>query len=134
MTDKRWRLASVLLAASLAGLAARAAEGDAAPPSLRHVNVLAIRARRGTEVRCDAACVQHGFRAYQDLLRCRLVKPDGFVASSVRVRPGDSGHIGFASTWEGVCALEVSSGWNLARIGVPTAIRSTASSLINRFA
>lgn len=122
MTDKRWWLASVQLAATVAALSVRAAESAVEPPSLRHVNVLAIQAQRGAEVRCETACVQHGFRAYQDSLRCRLVKPDGFVAASARVRPGDSGHIGFASTWEGVCALEVSSGWNLARIGVPTAI------------
>ena len=122
MTYTRWRLESALLAAAAIGLASHAAEVPASSPSLRHVNILALRPPSGAEMRCETACVQHGFRAYQDELRCRLVKPDGFVASSVHVRAGESGRIACTPTWEGMCALEVSSGWNLARIGVPATV------------
>jgi len=87
------------------------------PPSLRHVNVVAISAPRGSEVSCEAACVAHG--AYQDWLRCRLVRPDGYIAGSVRVEPGDTQGLSVAVDWDGKCALEANSGWNLGQVRFP---------------
>ncbi len=116
----------VLVGGPAAGNAAPAAKPQR-PPTLRHVNYVAIRAARGRRVECRAACIAHG-RSYADRLRCRLVRPDGFVAASASVRPGEKAVLAAPMDRDGLCTLETSSGWNLAEVelpaGVPHAYRS----------
>ena len=115
---------SCLLAAAMAATAHAAAPAPTSPvvPTLRHANFVAIHAPRGASVRVGATCEQHGYRAYQDWLRWRLVRPDGFVATSGRVRPGDKAGIAHKADWDGRCILEANTGWNLSQLQFPTAL------------
>ena len=89
-------------------------------PNLRHVNIVALEAGRGTAIEIGAACVPHG--DYQDSLRCRLVRPDGYVAAEKRFARDESGVVSVAADWDGRCALEASCGWNLATLTLPEAL------------
>ena len=122
MRTKHWP--SVTVVALAFGLCATARAGAQAPvaPTLRHAGYLAIEAPRGAQVRCQAACVAHGYRSYQDWLRWRLVRPDGFVAAAGRIRPGEKGDIAFKTDWGGRCVLEANSGWNLSQLQFPADI------------
>jgi len=107
----------------------RGADPDAyVPPTLRHVNYVAVRADRGAQLKCELSCASHGYRAYQDWLKCRLVRPDGLVAAAIRVRPDEKGTLQAAVAWDGMCAIEANSGWNLAQLtladDLPHAFRS----------
>ena len=95
-------------AAAVGMLGSAAAVGAPAPvaPTLRHAAYVAIEAPRGSEVRCQAACVQHGYRPYQHWLKWRLVRPDGFVAEAGRIRPGEQAVIAHKADWAGRCVLE----------------------------
>jgi len=103
---------------------------QAAPaPMLRRVNYVAVRAPRGAALSCKLTCVAHGYRAYQDWLKARLVRPDGFVAAATRVAAGQQGAVEAKADWDGTCVLETNSGWNLAQVAfapdVPHAYRSS---------
>jgi hypothetical protein len=112
---------------ALALCCARMAIGQ---PSLRHVNIIAISAPQGTTIDCEAACEAHG--AYEDWLTCRLVRPDGYIAASARAAPGETQSLSVRVEWEGRCAIEASSGWNLGQVrfagDIPHAYRSQLDS------
>ena len=56
---------------------------------------------------------------YRDLLKCRLIRPNGFVAASAHVRPKEETTLEAMADWDEACAVEMNSGWNLARIRFP---------------
>jgi hypothetical protein len=86
-------------------------------PVLRHVNVIALEAPRGAMVSLEPRCEPHG--DYGDSLRCRLLRPDGYVAAAMTAVRDTSGVLKAPVEWDGRCAIEVVSGWNLARLVMP---------------
>ena len=66
-------------------LATSAPAADMTHPEMRHVHYIAVSAPKGAELACDLECTAHGYRAYQDSLKARLVGPDGIVVSAKRV-------------------------------------------------
>jgi hypothetical protein len=86
-------------------------------PELRHVNVVAIEAPRGTTIAIDTRCEPHG--DYQDALGCRLLGPDGYVAAALNVAREGSGVLSARVDWDGRSAIEVASGWNVGRLAMP---------------
>jgi len=83
------------------------------PPELRHVNYVAIDAAQGTKLAGRVTCVAHGYRRYMDVLKCRLVGPDGFVEARGMAEPGADATVAADVSWQGRCAIETNSGWNL---------------------
>ena len=99
-------------------LATSAPAADMTHPEMRHVHYIAVSAPKGAELACDLECTAHGYRAYQDSLKARLVGPDGIVVSAKRVEPGKSVALRQQVAWDGLCALEMNSGWNLSSLRV----------------
>jgi hypothetical protein len=91
----------------------RAGETPTATPTLRYVNHLAVQTARGSEIRCTTAHRPPGSRVWRDWLSTRLIRPDGFVASSARVRPGESAELAVEADWDGLCAVEINPGSSL---------------------
>ncbi len=111
---------TILIVFSCLVVRGEAAETSPIPtPVLRHGNYLAIRAPRGANLHCDVAPVAAGNRIYRDLLKVRLLRPDGIVAASQHVRPAESVRLSAAVDWDGLCALESLSGSTLVRVHVP---------------
>ena len=101
----------------------------AAPaPHLRHVNYAAIAGKAGEPLCLSASCIAHGYRAYQDALRARLVRFDGEIVRAFEIGIGESTELQFTPSATGRYALELNSGWNLSRMDVsketPYAYRS----------
>ncbi|MBM4049541.1 MAG: hypothetical protein FJ279_30980, partial [Planctomycetes bacterium] len=101
-------------------------------PTMRHVNYVAVRAQRGSQVKVQVANMQHGFAPYADLLKCRLVRPDGFIAASALVPVGGKADIAAKVEWDGRCALETNSGWNLAKVQLPADLPHAYVSKLNQ--
>ena len=103
---------------------------DEAAPTMRELNYVAVDSPRGTELQCTVSCLMHG--RYSDMLRCRLVAPDGLVAADVRAMPNESASVAAKVLWDGRSAIEVNSGRNLAGLvfaaDVPHAYRSVLGS------
>ena len=108
-------LSKAILWLAVLNLAAASQATSASLPTLRHVNYIAIRASRGVDLQFQARCLAQGSH-YQDWLTCRLVDPDGFVMASTTVPPGKTGTLAAKVRWEGACAIEARSGWNLAQL------------------
>ncbi|MBM3474988.1 MAG: hypothetical protein FJX75_17135 [Armatimonadetes bacterium] len=105
-------------AVALAGLLASLATGQTIlSPELRHVNIIALEVPRGTTLSIDARCEPHG--DYQDPLRCRLLRPDGYVAATVGAVRETGSLLTAPVDWDGRCAIEVVSGWNVGRLAMP---------------
>ncbi|HJN18487.1 MAG TPA: hypothetical protein QGH10_23500, partial [Armatimonadota bacterium] len=90
---------------------------DYAPPTLRHVNVIAIHPTRGQTLQVGASCETRG--PYQDALSCRIIRPDGFVASAARIEAGDGQAFAADVDWDDLAAIHVASGWNAADVTLP---------------
>ncbi|MGQ9733058.1 MAG: hypothetical protein ACUVX8_17505 [Candidatus Zipacnadales bacterium] len=86
-------------------------------PALRHLNIIAFEAPRGTSLKIEAQCEPHG--TYEDALQCRIVQPDGYMVTEKRFEPAESGIVGTEVNWKGCCVLEVNAGWNIARLKLP---------------
>ena len=130
LPDKlRMNVLSPMVAVVLLSLwcSACCADVSSLEPTLRQVNYVAIRVPRGSQIQCQATCLAQGNR-YQDALSCRLVRPDGFVAAAIRVPPEEQATLVAKADWDGICAIEANSGWNLARMSIlqdtPYAYRS----------
>ncbi|MBT4823041.1 MAG: hypothetical protein HON70_45465, partial [Lentisphaerae bacterium] len=122
----RPRLVSILI---LFALCTQADEPQAyIAPKLRHANYVLLDVAPQAPLAMEVACIAHGYRPYQDDLEARLLTPDGRATLKLSVAPGQQGRISTTSTWDGLCALELNSGWNLARVEsankVPRAYRS----------
>lgn len=106
---------SAILAATvlLLGLREVTPASDYVRPELRHANYIAIDAAQGTRLECRVTCIAHGYRAYMDVLKCRLVGPNGFVEARGRAEPEGEEQVAVDVSWKGRCALETNSGWNL---------------------
>ncbi|MDD4869690.1 MAG: hypothetical protein PHR77_03955 [Kiritimatiellae bacterium] len=85
------------------------------PPQLRHVNYIFALPAEGSTIRCEMSCSHHG---YQDVLRGRLMRPDGVVVTSVSVQSGEKSRMESPVNWAGKCVLEINSGSNLAKIQI----------------
>ena len=109
-------LVAVVVIASALRSTMEAGETQPPAPTLRHVNYVAIHARRGKQIRCQATCLPRRSSAYRDSLKCRLVRPDGFVAASARVQPGEETTFAANADWDGICAIEIRAGWHLAQV------------------
>ena len=104
--------------AMLASCSCRIDAADNSVPRLRHVNYIALDAKPDTDLKCVLVCVQHGFREYQDKLRVRLLEPGGETVARLSLSPGATGELSARVAWEGMTALEVNSGWNLASVNM----------------
>lgn len=87
--------------------------GRAQSPTLRHVNYLALLAPAGQASELTAVCRSRG-PTYQDVLRARLIEPDGRVVAASQAGPGERLGVRVPAGPERRLALELNSGWNAA--------------------
>ena len=95
------------------------ARTNAATPTLRHLNYLALEplANIGAEVLVD--CKSHG-QTFQNTPLCRLIEADGSVAVSKNMRAGETLKIACAAGTKRRLALEINSSLSLAIVQPPT--------------
>ncbi len=89
-----------------------AAEPEIVAPHLRHLNYVAMQPAAAAEMGLE--CIPHGLRTAQDDLSARLVD-QGEVVATARVAAGTLKAMAVAPG-SGRMALEVNTGWNLARL------------------
>jgi len=79
---------------------------------------VAVIAEAGQVIEAGLRCVRHGYRAYEDVLKYKLLTPDSDEVLAGEVRPGESAAVRYEVRKTGLHVFELSSGWNLATIQV----------------